>query len=62
MELQEAIAAYRERITHVLSQMDPAPTDEWLKETTDRLMAPFENGGSDGNHLSRSLASDEPAA
>ena len=42
--------------------MDPAPTDEWLKETTDQLMAPFENGGSDGRHLSRSLAAEEPAA
>ena len=61
MELQEAIAAYRERITHVLSQMDPAPTDEWVRETTDRLMSPIENGGSDGNQLSRSLASEEPS-
>jgi len=25
-------------------------------------MAPFENGGSDGRHLSRSLAAEEPAA
>ena len=59
MELQEAIAAYRERIMHVLSQKDPAPTDEWLKETTDQLMAPFESGGSDDNHLGRGLASGE---
>jgi hypothetical protein len=42
MELQEAIAAYRERITHVLSQTDPPPTDEWLKDKTDELMAPFD--------------------
>jgi hypothetical protein len=46
MELEKAIAAYRERITHVLSQIDPAPTDNWVKEPTDRLMAPFERAGS----------------
>jgi hypothetical protein len=61
MELQEAIAAYRERIKHVLSQMDPAPTDERLRETTDRLMSPIENGGGDGNGSSRSLAPGEPS-
>jgi hypothetical protein len=60
MELQEAIAAYRERIEHVLSQ-SPAATDEWVRETTDRLMAPIENGGSDGHRLSRSLTPEEPS-
>ena len=58
MELQEAIAAYRERITDVLSQ-SPAATDEWVRETTDHLMAPIETGNGDGNHLRRSLQQDE---
>jgi hypothetical protein len=42
MELQAAIAAYREQIRHVFSQMEPPQTEEWIAETTDRLMAPFE--------------------
>jgi hypothetical protein len=61
MELQEAIAAYREQIKHVLSQMDPAPTDEWLTAKTDQLMAPLENGGSGGSRLSPALALEEPS-
>ena len=42
----------------LLSQ-NPAATDEWIRETTDRLMAPIEDGGSDGNHVRPSLARHE---
>jgi hypothetical protein len=59
MELQDAIDAYRERITYVLSQ-DPTATDEWIGETTDRLMEPFEkrrNGA--GFESSESLLREE---
>ena len=58
MELQDAIAAYREQIKHVLSQ-HPAATDEWVRETTDGLMEPLENGKSNGNGSSRSLPGEE---
>jgi hypothetical protein len=58
MELHDAIDAYRERIKHVLSQ-HPTATDEWVRETTDGLMEPTENGNSNGNGSSRSLAGEE---
>jgi hypothetical protein len=59
MELEEAVAAYRERIKHVLSQ-HPAATDAWVRETTDALTASIEKDGGDRNHLSR-LARAEPS-
>ena len=55
MELEEAIAAYRKRITQVLSQ-SPAAMDARVRETTDRLITPLEDGGSDGNGPTRSPA------
>jgi hypothetical protein len=50
MELQEALAAYGEQITRVLSR-SPAATDDWVRETTASVMAPMEAGA--GDHLSR---------
>ena len=47
MELQEA-TPYRERMTYVLSQLHPPPTEGWVEETPDQLTAPFESRGSDG--------------
>jgi hypothetical protein len=59
MELEDAIDAYRERITYVLSQ-HPAATDEWIGEMTDRLMEPFEQRRSGaGFELSGSLLREE---
>lgn len=52
MELQDAITAYREQIKHVLSLMDPAPTEEWVATTADALMAPFESHARAGTDLS----------
>ena len=54
MELEEAIAA-RERFTQVLSQ-SPAATNARVRQRTDRLIAPLEDGGSGGNGPSRSPA------
>lgn len=58
MELHEALARYRAHIESVLAGMTPPPTDAWVRETTDRLMAQFNDGTSPNGRVAGELSRD----